>query len=639
MRDVPAGGQPMEARVRGAVAAGIGIAISLAAFYMAGFGIFDETLTRVGLVSLGLILVVTVYPLDPATGGLVPGAAWIRVPRDLAMVAVIAFSAWHFFAIRGELDEGLYDLTTFDQLVGAAALVVLLDLTRRMVGLPLALICIACMGYALFGEQLPWIFRHAGFYTEDVLTVVWYSFDGVFGRPVAVITSMILIFVVFGAILEGIGAGDVLLKLAFRTTGRLRGGPAHAAVVASALFGTMSGSTVANVVGTGVFTIPVVRKRGFSATFAGAIEAAASSGGQFMPPVMGAVAFIMADVTGVPYLTICIAALMPALFYYGSLFCAVSVEARRLGIEPVAEGAAVALTRSDWIMTLTFAVPLVVVVGALVAGRSAAMGGFLACLTALVLGFLFSADFRRRPQALVGILVQAGRASATILVAVAAVGIIIGIMNQTGLGQRFANVILVLAGDTLIGALLVMMGGCLVLGMGMPTVPAYLIIVLVVGPVIAKLGVPVLLVHLFAVYFGVLSAVTPPVALAAYAAAPITGASPMATAVTAVRIALIGFIVPFVLVYNPSLSLVLQFEPAAFVWICVRLALAIWLLTTGLAGFEREHLAPPWRVLRLVLGTSLLLEGAALQAAALVLGLLLVGYEWRPVLRKRFSQT
>ena len=623
----------MEAKFRTVIGSVIGIVISLSAFYMAGIGVFDETLTRVGLVALGLILMIVVGPLDSRSGGLEPSASRLKTLIDLVMVAAILFSSWHFFAIGEELEEGLYDLTHFDQLVGLAGLLSLLEMTRRMVGLPLTLICIGTIGYALFGEQLPWIFRHAGFYTEDVMTAVWYSFDGVYGRPVAVVTSLILIFVVFGAILEGIGAGEVLLKLAFVTTGKLRGGPAHAAVVASALFGTMSGSTVANVVGTGVFTIPMIRKRGFSGTFAGAIEAAASSGGQFMPPVMGAVAFIMADVTGVPYLTICVAALVPALFYYASLFCSVSVEARRVGIEPV-ETKGEKLTTADWLMTLTFVIPLVVV-GALVAGRSVAMGGFLACLTALGLGFVLNPDFRRNPQRLLGILASAGRASAVILVAVAAVGIIIGVMNQTGLGLRFANVILAISGESLFGGLAVMMLGCLVIGMGMPTVPAYLIIVLVVGPAIAKMGVPVLLVHLFAVYFGVLSSITPPVALAAYAAAPITGASPMATAVTAVRIALIGFIVPFVFIYNPSLSLVEQFDIVDFIWICARLGLAIWLLTTGMAGFEKGSLSMPLRVLRVALGVLVLFEGLALQAGAFILGLLLVAFEWRPIARNR----
>jgi len=539
----------MEAKFRTVIGSVIGIVISLSAFYMAGIGVFDETLTRVGLVALGLILMIVVGPLDSRSGGLEPSASRLKTLIDLVMVAAILFSSWHFFAIGEELEEGLYDLTHFDQLVGLAGLLSLLEMTRRMVGLPLTLICIGTIGYALFGEQLPWIFRHAGFYTEDVMTAVWYSFDGVYGRPVAVVTSLILIFVVFGAILEGIGAGEVLLKLAFVTTGKLRGGPAHAAVVASALF------------------------------------------------------------------------------------CSVSVEARRVGIEPV-ETKGEKLTTADWLMTLTFVIPLVVV-GALVAGRSVAMGGFLACLTALGLGFVLNPDFRRNPQRLLGILASAGRASAVILVAVAAVGIIIGVMNQTGLGLRFANVILAISGESLFGGLAVMMLGCLVLGMGMPTVPAYLIIVLVVGPAIAKMGVPVLLVHLFAVYFGVLSSITPPVALAAYAAAPITGASPMATAVTAVRIALIGFIVPFVFIYNPSLSLVEQFDIVDFIWICARLGLAIWLLTTGMAGFEKGSLSMPLRVLRVALGVLVLFEGLALQAGAFILGLLLVAFEWRPIARNR----
>ncbi|WP_341702146.1 TRAP transporter fused permease subunit [Ferrovibrio sp.] len=597
----------------------LGIGISLVAFYTAGVGVFDETVSRVGTLAVAMALGLLAFPL--------PGRVGRAADILLLLLGMAAF--WRYFEIGAALEIGLYDFTVSDLWLGGFAMLLLLELTRRIFGWPLVIVCALALVYALYGHHLPWIFRHAGFPYYETLRTVWYSFDGVFGGPVAVVTSLILIFVVFGVLLEGIGAGPVLLKLAFSVTARLRGGPAHAAIVASALFGTMSGSVAGNVVGTGVFTMPMIKQRGFPAKFAGAVESAASSGGQFTPPVMGAVAFIMADVTGIPYLTICVAALVPALFYYASLFASVAVSAARLGIQPIPDAERQSMTRQDWVMSLTFVLPLLVIVVLLIAGRSPAAAGFWAALSAVALGLLLNPDLRRRPQRLLAALAQAGRAGATILIAVGAVGMIIGVMNMTGLGIRFANVILALSSDSLFLALLLTMAGCLVLGMGMPTVPAYLIIVLAMGPAIEGLGVPTLVAHLFVVYFGVLSSITPPVALAAFAAAPICGASPMATAVESVKVAVIGFIIPFVFVYNPSLTLMVDFAWPEFLWACLRLALAIWVLASGLGGQDRARLDWPSRLVRTATGILMLMPGEIIETAAFVAALAMLAVDWR----------
>ena len=355
----------------------------------------------------------------------------------------------------------------------------------------------------------------------------------------------------------------MLLRIAVSLTGGLRGGPAHAAIAASGFFGTISGSVSANVVGTGVFTIPMIKERGFRSSFAGGVEAAASSGGQFMPPVMGAVAFVMADVTGIPYVVIIGAALMPALFYYGSLFAAVWVEAARSGIEAIPRSQRARVSRRDWWMSLMFVIPILVIIGVLVTGRSPAMAGLWATVVGAALG-LMNPEVRRRPQIYLAALVRGGEQCGRIMVAVAAIGIIVGVMNLTGLGIRFSNMILAFAGTDLFFAMFLVAVASMILGMGLPTIPAYLIIVLIMGQAIENLGVPKILVHLFVLYYGVLSAITPPVAIAAYAAAPIAGANPMTTAVQALKLSFVGFIVPFVFVYNPSLSLVAGFETLAF---------------------------------------------------------------------------
>ncbi|MCV0395665.1 MAG: TRAP transporter fused permease subunit [Rhizobiaceae bacterium] len=608
----------------------LGAAIALLGIYIAGVGVLDETLLRVGVFALGGILLI-LEAIHQRLGQ----AGWklAAIAVDLVLLAGLVLAVTRYMQIGEALQIGLYMFTTRDLVIGTIGLVVLLELTRRAMGLPLFLICLLGLAYAVFGDALPGIFRHGGFSFQQVLQVTWYSFDGVFGGPLSVVVSLILVFIVFGVLLEGIGAGAVLLKFAFALTGRTRGGPAHAAIAASGAFGTMSGSVAGNVVGTGVITIPMIRERGFPARYAGGIEAAASSGGQFMPPVMGAVAFIMADVTGIPYLTICLAALVPALFYYLALFVAVHLEAVKRDIRPIPKAERPELTAHDYLMSLCFIVPLGVVVALLVMGRSPALAGFYAVATALVLGFAFNPDLRRNPRRVLTALANAGSAASQIVIAVGAIGILIGVMNMTGLGLRFAGVILEVAGNSLFLALVMMMLGSLVLGMGMPTVPAYLIIVLVMGPAIERLGVPTVIAHLFVVYFGVLSAITPPVAIAAFVAAPIARANPILIGLDAVKVALIGFVIPFVMVYNPSFVLVTtDFTWTGFAWVSARLLLAIWMFSTGFSGYAAGRLGPSTRALRLALGFGVLVPWLSVEAACFTLIALIVARDVMPVL-------
>ena len=291
----------------------------------------------------------------------------------------------------------------------------------------------------------------------------------------------------------------------------------------------MSGSTVANIVGTGTFTIPMIKKRGFSPTFAAGIEATASSGGQIMPPIMGAAALVMADLTGVGYLNIIVAALLPALFYYFSLFSAVTVEARRQSIEIQPLTVDDKITSTDVINSILFAAPIAVVIGSLLLGLSTSAAGFYAVVVLLVLSVV-NADVRRDPMRVWRSFLKGAESGATLLIAIAAIGILVGSLDSTGLGLKLANVIASVRGDGLFSALVVAMIGALILGMGMPTLPAYLIIILVMGPAIQELGVSMLTAHMFVFYYGVASSLNPPVAIAAYAAAPIAGATPLMTA-------------------------------------------------------------------------------------------------------------
>ncbi|MBR9865010.1 MAG: TRAP transporter fused permease subunit [Rhodobacteraceae bacterium] len=539
---------------------------------------------------------------------------------DMALIALVIVAAVRFTEVERLTALTFYIFTPYDAWIALGGCVVLLEATRRLFGLPIVIIAALMLAYCFYGYALPGFLNHAGVDLNRAMQNIWYGYQGVFGMPTGVVIRVVLVFVVFGLILEGTGASDALIRTSVALTGGTRGGPAHSAVVASALFGSMSGSVTANVVGSGSFTIPMIKRRGFTPAMAGGIEAAASTGGQIVPPVMGAAAFLMADLTGELYVTIALAALIPALFFYGSLFAAISVQAAANGIQPIPKKDRIRLTRADYIASLQFALPILAIVAVLVTGRSPAMAGFVAVVLAIVLG-LFRKDNRRDVGRYFRIAAKAGKSCAAILVAVGCIGIILGVLNLTGLGLTFASIISTFSETWLFGSLLVTAFACLVLGMGMPTLPAYLIIVLVLGPVMTKLGAETLAVHMFVFYFGVLSAITPPVAIGAFAAAPIAQSNPMRTAFVAVRLALVGFVIPFIFVYEPSLLLIGEFDPVGFLRVCVALALAIWLLNTGLVGFAAERLTPASRVLRIAIAAGLVVQIPLLQYALILIAI------------------
>ena len=605
------------------IAAAIAAAMAVQSVYVAYAGPWDIAFGRNTLIGAAVVIVLIMRPVYGAAHT-PPG--WLRLGGsvlDAALVAVIVAACVRFTLVQRLTEETFYMFSQVDTLMALAGCVVLLEATRRLFGLPIVIIAVLVLLYCFFGNYLPGFLNHAGVDLNKTMQSVWYGYQGVFGMPTGVVIRVVLVFVVFGVVLEGTGASDALIRTSVALTGGTRGGPAHAAVVASALFGSMSGSVTANVVGSGSFTIPMIKRRGFTPAMAGGIEAAASTGGQIVPPVMGAAAFLMADLTGELYTTIALAALVPALFYYGSLFASISVQAAASGIEPIPAEERVKLTRADHIASLQFALPILAIVAVLLMGRSPAMSGFVAVLLALGLG-LFRHKNRSSLKLYWDVLAKAGRSCASILVAVGCIGIILGVLSLTGLGLSFASVISSFSDTWLFGSLVITAFACLVLGMGMPTLPAYLIIVLVLGPVMTKLGAETLAVHMFVFYFGVLSAITPPVAIGAFAAAPIAEANPMRTAFVAVRLALVGFVIPFIFVYEPSLLLIGDFDPVGFIRVCVALGLAIWLLNTGIEGFARTRLSWPARVLRVVVAGGLIMQFPMLQYAMIVVAVALL---------------
>lgn len=602
------------------------------ALYGSGIGLVEPKFHRAAGFALALVVGIAASRSRREANGPVTGPrATIHLVLDFLMLAAGLWSIWSFFFVQSQMETALYDVTRADAWPALAGLIVFLELCRRLWGWGLFGVGAFGVLYLLFGQDLPGIMAHTGFTLKEVAEALWYNTNkGVFGSITNIVLSTVFIFIVFGVLLEGTGAGDTLLKFAFLATRRTRGGPAHAAILASSMFGTMSGSTVANIVGTGTFTIPMIKKRGFSPTFAAGIEATASSGGQIMPPIMGAAALVMADLTGVGYLNIIVAALFPALFYYFSLFSAVTVEARRQGIEVQAMSVDDRITRVDLINSALFLGPILTIIGSLIAGFSTSAAGFYAVVVLLALSVI-NPEVRSDPLRIWRSFLKGSQSGATLLIAIAAIGILVGSLDSTGLGLKLANLIATIRGESLFSALLVAMIGALVLGMGMPTLPAYLIIILVMGPAIQQLGVSMLTAHMFVFYYGVASSLTPPVAIAAYAAAPIAGANPLMTAFMSFRLGMAKFIIPFVFAFYPTILIIEEFSLLPFLWIVARTCFCIWLFSSALSGHDRRKLSVPEIVVRFATAFTMLAPDPVIHLPAILIGIALIAWDIRAV--------
>lgn len=516
-------------------------------------------------------------------------------------------------------------------LIGCALFIIL---CWRVWGSPLAIFGIVVLVYFYTGQYWPWIFETAPVDFIDSAEDLWFNLnDGVLGILMGILIFTVLPFVLLGVTLQQAGGGRSLIKIAFLMTRKFRGGPAHAAIAASALFGTVTGGSVTNVVATGVITIPMIKRRGFDPAFAGGVEATASSAGQIMPPIMGAAALVMADLTGISYLTIIVAAIVPAFAYYASLFTAVVFEARRLGIEAVPDmDPGLQVSAQDFLNLIMVFVPISIVIITLLLGFSPSGAGIFALFSLIPLSFL-NPEVRRMPTMILLALARGGQTFSELMMAIGVVGIIVAVLGATGLPNDFAQVINELAGSSLFFVLLIAALACLMLGMGIPTVPAYLSIVLIMGPSFQNLGLSVLVSHLFVLYYGVASSIVPPVAVAAYAAASIAEAPPLKTAVYALRVGMVKFIVPFAFAYYPVMLIVsesgVEFNIADFVSIIVRFLLVIYLVSSATLGFDRRHLAL-WEIaIRLGLAVGCLYTVPAVHWSAFVIAILFVGWHYK----------
>jgi TRAP transporter 4TM/12TM fusion protein len=446
-------------------------------------------------------------------------------------------------------------LTGYEVAAGCVGVLLLLEAARRSMGLGLPVIAIVFLAYTFAGPYLPGILSHQGFSLMWAVDHIFFTTEGIWGIPAGVSATFIVMFIIFAAFLEQSKGGDFFIDLSLGLFGRARGGPAKAAIFASGFMGMLSGSAVANVVTTGAFTIPLMQRLGYSSRFSGAVESVASSGGQLMPPIMGAAAFIIAEFLGMPYIKVAAAAAVPAFLYYFSAFSMVHFEALRINLKglPASE---LPKVRKTLVYGFQFIIPVAVLVYLLVKGNSPMRAGLWAILITILVSYI-RVETRLSLKGILSALESGAKGAVQVALACATAGIIIGVLTLTGLGMRFNSIILLISQGSLLLTLVLTMFTSILLGMGLPTVAAYIIQVSLTVPVLTQnFGVHPMAAHFFIFYFAIISAITPPVALASYAAAGISGADPLKTAITSCRLGLAAFIVPYMFVYAPQLLLV-----------------------------------------------------------------------------------
>ncbi|MCG8562486.1 MAG: TRAP transporter fused permease subunit [Hyphomicrobiales bacterium] len=532
------------------------VALGLALFhlYTGAFGALPNIQQRAPHVGLCLVLALLLFP--PARS--LTRARLALAVDGLLIAAVLATCGWVVLEYDRIMSIGFFPTAT-DTWLGVALTLILLEVSRRVVGWLFPMLAVAFLAYAYFGPLMPGSWAHRGLSLELISEVLYSTDRGIWGLVTGVSATVIAMFVIFGGILLKTGGGQTFMDLALYLSGRFTGGGAKVATVASSLFGTVSGSAAANVATTGTFTISMMRKLGYRRSFAGAVEAVASSGGQIMPPIMGAGAFIMAELLGVPYMEVALAATIPAILYFTSCFAAIHFEARRCDYG-VIDKADIPRPRDflHWRRSLPVFGPLALLIGFLVMGYTPATGAFWAT-SALMVSYLVLGNeeaLAHRLRILVDGLVLAGRGLVTVAILIACSQIILAMIAGTGVGVKFSALIISLGQEHLLLSLLLAMGIAMVLGMGLPTSAAYILAAAVVAPALVRLELLPMQAHLFVFYFAILSGITPPLCATVFIAAAMAEASWLKTALLSLRLALAAFIVPFLLVYHPELILV-----------------------------------------------------------------------------------
>ena len=507
------------------------------------------------------------------------------------VLGLIGVACWLYIVVNFDsLVRRSGNNTPLDVAVGIVGILVLFESCRRIVGFPIMIIAGSFIVFAFAGKYLPGFLHHRGYSLQRVVCHLFYNTEGIMGTPIGACSTFIVLFILFGALLEKTGIGHFFIDVCNALAGGASGGPAKVAVLSSALLGTVSGSSVSNTVGSGSFTIPMMKRLGYKGEFAGAVEAAASTGGQIMPPIMGAAAFLMAESLGLPYITIVKAAIVPAILYFTGIFITVHLEAKKLGLKGLPKDQLPRfmplLLRKGYMI-----LPLVVIIYFLCAGKTAVFAALMGIIACVLVGFGVSVSdltHGRKPsfggKDIVEIMCTAARNIISVAIACGMAGIIIGIVTLTGLGLRLGNGLVMLAHGKLLLTLVFTMVASIILGMGAPTTANYLITSTITAGAIISLGIEPLAAHMFAFYFGIIADVTPPVALAAIAGAAIAKAKPMKTALNATKLAIGAFIIPYMFVYN-SKMLMINASALSVVMIIITAILGMFGISVALEGY------------------------------------------------------
>jgi TRAP transporter 4TM/12TM fusion protein len=629
------------------VVTAVALAFSAYQLTVAAFHPLSSLVTR--SLHVGFLLAIT-FLIYPAFKGSVDKLSRISIGDGILAVVAFALGTYHWI-FEAELIQRSGDPSTADLVVGTALVVLVFEAARRLLGLALPIVCGSFLAYGMFGEYLPGVLEHRGYGFDQIVNQLALGTEGLFGIPTLVSATYIFLFILFGSFLEHAGMINLFNSLALGTVGHTKGGPAKVAVASSAMMGTISGSGVANVLTTGQFTIPLMKRFGYSGVFAGAVEATSSMGGQVMPPVMGAVAFIMAENLDVPYTEVVKAAVVPAVLYYLTVFWMVHLEAGRKGLSGIPKEECpnpLRAIREQWYLILPLAIlvgmlfngftPMfsgmvglsltaVLILGAALAARVSGtafryvfwIGLGLACATmlewgvhallvviaVLVAAACFVSGGRESLHLMKMSLADGARQALPVGVACSIVGVIIGILTLTGAASSFAGFIMTVGESSLFLSLLLTMLVCLILGMGIPTIPNYIITSAIAAPALLKLGVPLIVSHMFVFYFGIMADLTPPVALAAFAASSIAKEPGLKIGMKAVQIAIAGFVVPYMAVYDPAIMLQGNPSVMAVAYVLFKAVLAICLWGGAAIGYFWVPLNPLERLLAAAAAASL----------------------------------
>ena len=569
------------------------VAFSLYALWMNVLSSLPEQVRRASFIGIIVFMAFILYPAKKTAADKANYVPWYDF-----VLGILGAGSFFYFVVNFEaIVNKAGRITPVDIDIGIIGIVILFEICRRVVGIPILVVVACFIVYAFY----------SGFSLKRIIAHLFYTTEGVIGTPIGVCSTFIVLFILFGSFLDKTGVGRFFIEIANSIAGAATGGPAKVAVIASALQGMISGSSVANTVGSGSFTIPMMKKTGYPPEFAAAVEASASTGGQIMPPIMGAAAFLMAEMTGVSYSKIVVAAILPAFLYFTGIFLMVHFEAKKLGLKGLNKD------EIPGFFKLMFSrgyllLPLVVLVYCMMTGFTSSMSACYAIVASIIVS-MFRKDTRMNLTSFLEALENGAKNTIGVAIACSMAGMIVGVVSLTGLGLKLASGLLALSGGVTILALFFTMIACIILGMGVPTTANYVIMATITAPIVIKLGIPLMAAHMFVFYFGIVADITPPVALAAYAGSAIAKCNPLKAGFTATRIAITAFIIPYVFAFNPEMLLGQGGGIAEAAIITVTAFIGMLGISTGMEGFMKTKMAVWERVLCIAAGLLLIKPG------------------------------